>query len=73
MRGVVLHGHRQVEMREFPDPRPALSQVVVKVKASGICGTDLHYYHGSTDVSTPRNRLSAGMSHAVSSLRSGRV
>ena len=50
MRGVVLHGHRQVEMREFPDPRPALSQVVVKVKASGICGTDLHYYHGSTDI-----------------------
>ena len=42
MRGVILHGDRQVEMREFPDPRPGrVSQVIVKVKASGICGTDL--------------------------------
>ena len=50
MRGVILHGDRQVEMREFPDPRPGPSQVLVQIKASGICGTDLHYYQGASDV-----------------------
>lgn len=50
MRGVILPGNRQVEMRQFPDPRPGPSQVVVEIKASGICGTDLHYYHGASDV-----------------------
>ena len=60
MRGVILPGDRQVEMREFPDPRPAPSQVVVKIKASGICGTDLHYYHGSTDVFTADEPVISG-------------
>jgi threonine dehydrogenase-like Zn-dependent dehydrogenase len=44
MRGVVLVGDRQVEIREFADPRPGPGEVVVRVKASGICGTDLHPY-----------------------------
>ena len=45
MRGVVLTGDEGVEVRDFPDPRPGYGQVVVAVRASGICGTDLHIYH----------------------------
>ncbi|MEJ2556077.1 MAG: zinc-binding dehydrogenase [Anaerolineae bacterium] len=41
MRGVVLPGQRQVEMREFPVPGPGYGQVLVKMKASSICGSDI--------------------------------
>lgn len=42
MRGAVLLGDRQVEIREFPDPVPGANQVVVRMKASGLCGSELH-------------------------------
>jgi threonine dehydrogenase-like Zn-dependent dehydrogenase len=41
VRGVVLPGDSRVELREFPDPVPAAGQVVVRVKASSICGSDV--------------------------------
>ena len=44
MRGVVFVGNRQVEIQEFPDPVPGPGEVVVKMRASGICGSDLNRY-----------------------------
>src|SRR6202012_5275159 len=44
MRGVVFTGGRDLEMIEFPDPRPGPDEVVVEMKASGMCGSDLHQY-----------------------------
>src|SRR5215468_10217740 len=44
MRGVVFPGERQLEMMEFPDPIPGPGEVVVEMKASGMCGSDLHQY-----------------------------
>src|SRR2546429_2760386 len=44
MRGVVFAGERQLEMMEFPDPTPGEGEVVVEMKASGMCGSDLHQY-----------------------------
>jgi threonine dehydrogenase-like Zn-dependent dehydrogenase len=44
MRGVVFAGDRQIEMMEFPDPSPGPGEVVVEMKASGMCGSDLHQY-----------------------------
>ena len=41
MRGVVLSGGSRVEMRDFPDPTPDTGQVVVRIKASSICGSDV--------------------------------
>ena len=41
MRGVVLPGGSRVELREFPDPKPGIGQVVVRMKASSICGSDV--------------------------------
>ncbi len=42
MRGVVFLGNRKLEIREFPDPKPGPGEVVVAMKASGMCGSDLH-------------------------------
>ena len=44
MRGVVFTGERQLELMEFPDPTPGEGEVVIEMKASGMCGSDLHQY-----------------------------
>jgi len=44
MKGVVFLGDRKLELREFPDPTPGPRDVILEIKASGICGTDLHIY-----------------------------
>ncbi len=44
MRGVVFTGGRGLELMEFPDPTPGPDEVVVEMKASGMCGSDLHQY-----------------------------
>lgn len=41
MMGAVLPGNRTVELREFPVPQPGPGQVLVKMKASTICGSDI--------------------------------
>ena len=44
MKGVVFLGERKTEMREFPDPEPGPRDVILEIKASGMCGTDLKPY-----------------------------
>jgi threonine dehydrogenase-like Zn-dependent dehydrogenase len=47
MRGIVFVGNRKVEIREFPDPTPGPGEVVLAIKASGMCGSDLHVYRAA--------------------------
>jgi D-arabinose 1-dehydrogenase-like Zn-dependent alcohol dehydrogenase len=47
MKGVVFLGDRKLELREFPDPTPGPREVVIEIKASGMCGSDLHVYRAS--------------------------
>ncbi len=49
MRGIVFLGGRKVDVREFPDPRPGPGEVVLAIKASGMCGSDLHPYRAAGD------------------------
>ena len=44
MRGVVFNGNRNLEILQFPDPTPGPGQAVIRMQASGMCGSDLHYY-----------------------------
>ena len=44
MKGVVFLGDRKLELREFPDPSPEPDEVIVEIKASGVCGSDLHAF-----------------------------
>jgi (R,R)-butanediol dehydrogenase / meso-butanediol dehydrogenase / diacetyl reductase len=59
MRAAVCHGARDIRIGEVPRPRPAAGEVLVRVHANGICGTDasefvspqmypLHARHGLT-------------------------
>ena len=60
MRGVVFVGERELEIREFPDPTPGPGEVIVKIKASGMCGSDLHSYRQPKSVRTPDKQCIAG-------------
>ncbi len=58
MKAMVLTGIREMEMREVPDPEIKHdTDVLVKMNAVGICGSDVHYYTtgriGSQVVSYP--------------------
>ncbi|MEL0020685.1 MAG: zinc-binding dehydrogenase [Rickettsiales bacterium] len=44
MKAVVFLGDRELELMEFPDPTPGPDEVVLEIKASGMCGSDLHHY-----------------------------
>jgi threonine dehydrogenase-like Zn-dependent dehydrogenase len=44
MQGIVFLGERELELRQFPDPSPGPREVVVEIKASGMCGSDLPPY-----------------------------
>ena len=47
MKGVVFLGERELELRDFPDPAPGPGEVVIAIKGSGMCGSDLHAYRAA--------------------------
>ena len=47
MHGVTFLGERKLELAEFPDPAPGPNDVVVEIKASGMCGSDLKFYRAA--------------------------
>ena len=44
MKGVVFAGDRKLQILDFPDPIPGPGEVVLEIKASGMCGSDLKFY-----------------------------
>lgn len=60
MKGVVFLGDRQLEIRDFPDPTPGPGQVVVHMRASGLCGSDLRPYRSSAAELGPRTSVICG-------------
>ncbi|HEX8743409.1 MAG TPA: alcohol dehydrogenase catalytic domain-containing protein [Thermoleophilaceae bacterium] len=51
MRAVTFQEPGRVEVEERPEPEPlAPDDAVVRVEASGICGSDLHIYHGRVEI-----------------------
>lgn len=45
MKAVVLTGLQEIELRDLPDPeRKSGTDVLLKMAAVGVCGSDIHYY-----------------------------
>jgi L-iditol 2-dehydrogenase len=44
MKAGVLYKARDLRLEERPRPQPAADEVLVKIKAVGICGSDMHLY-----------------------------
>jgi len=53
MRAAVLHGPRDIRMEDRPLLTPAAGEVVVRVFASGLCGTDYRIWNGDRPVGYP--------------------
>ena len=61
MKGVVFLGDRKLELREFPDPTPGPRDVILEIKASGMCGSDLHNYRAPAQ---PGGAVTGGIKRA---------
>lgn len=53
MNGAIYRGSGVLEVDELPTPEPCGDQVLVKVAACGICGTDLHILRDEYDSRPP--------------------
>jgi len=53
VKALVLHGIRDLRVEEVPRPKPSAGEALIRVKACGICGTDLHFYKGEWRVRVP--------------------
>ena len=42
------------EIRDVPTPDPGPNQVLIKIRASGLCYTDVHVTEGQSPISLPR-------------------
>src|SRR5688572_27584980 len=48
MKALLLTAPSQLALVDFPRPQPAADEVLVRVRACGICGSDIHGWDGST-------------------------
>ena len=42
----VMTAPGQIEFREVPTPEPAPGEALIKIMKIGVCGSDIHVYHG---------------------------
>jgi len=47
VKAAVLRGVHDLRLEEVPDPKPASNEVLIRVKAAGVCGTDVHMWEGT--------------------------
>ena len=62
MKALLLTAPSQLELVDFPEPNPAADDVVVRIRACGNCGSDIHGWDGSTG----RRRTPLIMGHEAS-------
>jgi L-iditol 2-dehydrogenase len=48
MKALLLSRYQHLEVVDLPEPAPGPGEVLVRVAACGICGSDVHGYDGST-------------------------
>lgn len=53
MKALVYTGKNTVVFREEPDPVPGNDEVLVRIDACGVCGSDMHAYHGHDGARRP--------------------
>lgn len=61
MLAVKFLGQEKVAVREYPDPEPREGQVLVKIKASALCGSEMHAYRGERELESNPGHEPAGV------------
>ncbi|MEY8355911.1 alcohol dehydrogenase catalytic domain-containing protein [Lachnospiraceae bacterium 54-53] len=52
MKSCVITSPFHYEIREIPIPEPGDDEVLIQMKAAGVCGSDLHIYRGENPCSS---------------------
>ena len=68
MKALVLSESKQLDLVDIVKPQPAEDDLLIRVQACGICGSDVHGYDGSTGRRLPpivMGHESAGIVEAV--------
>ena len=53
MKAILLKDKEEISIQEVPKPVPAEDEVLVRVEAAGLCGSDFHIYHGTYPAKYP--------------------
>lgn len=53
MKALVLTAPSSLELQDFPTPTPADDEVLIRIRACGICGSDIHGWDGSSGRRNP--------------------
>jgi L-iditol 2-dehydrogenase len=48
MKALLLSKYKQLDIVDMPAPQPAEDELLIRIQACGICGSDVHGYDGST-------------------------
>jgi L-iditol 2-dehydrogenase len=70
MKALLLSAYKQLDIVDMPAPRPAEDELLIRIRACGICGSDVHGYDGSTGRRLPpivMGHEAAGVIEAVGS------
>jgi len=70
MKALVLSEYKKLDLVDWPKPEPAEDELLIRVQACGICGSDVHGYDGSTGRRRPpiiMGHEAAGIVEAVGS------
>ena len=53
MKAAVLHAVGDIRFEDVPPPEIGNDEVLLRVRACGVCGTDVHFFHGEWAVNMP--------------------
>jgi L-iditol 2-dehydrogenase len=70
MKALVLSAYKQLDLVDMPTPQPGAGELLIRIKACGVCGSDVHGYDGSTGRRLPpivMGHEAAGIVEAVGS------
>ncbi|MBT5318903.1 MAG: alcohol dehydrogenase catalytic domain-containing protein, partial [Chloroflexi bacterium] len=47
MKAGLFYGEKDIRVENRPTPEPGPGEVLIGIKAAGVCGSDLHNYRGN--------------------------
>ncbi|MCC6804731.1 MAG: alcohol dehydrogenase catalytic domain-containing protein [Anaerolineae bacterium] len=71
MKALVYHGPHQMRWEDWREQPPGADECVVRVRAVGICGSDLHGYTGESGRRTPPMVMGHEATGEVTAVRAG--
>jgi len=71
MKALLLSKYRSLEIADLPTPVPAADEVLIRVAACGICGSDVHGYDGSSGRRIPPIVMGHEAAGVVASVEAG--